>query len=870
MSKGIALLVGLKKIDPNFHNQWNGENGCWGCELDVDNMGRILGSHGYHLHTLKTESATRDNILNTMSDISQKVVEDDIFVFYYSGHGGQQLDTDGDEEDGYDETLIVYDQIIIDDELFEQFKMFPDGVRIVMISDSCNSGTNYKNRRDIPFEKATPLNLFRSFGTRSRNEAMFQLIHMGGCRDGDASYGYHGGGEFTIALCQALSDKTFSGSYYELYEKTRSMIRTSQKVQYNEFGNITNNFRSEKPFTIKSQTTTSQDVSPEDSDTVLKAIEIIDQMNILPESLEEQLITAVEQALGRNIQNDFVTKELPWAIVDESFETPKQYAPFYEMEARDEQQLITDLSPDPVTAKQLELLGKMGDLLIEAAEKAIHSIPFESSGCRRDDLMVAQSMLIAGSLMLPIPAMLGGAALGGILGIIAGVPAAEGGGVIPVLAAALGAGIGRTLGATQLMLVGLHVANRIAEIDREVPVCQPASKQGQDRAQPVIDFDFDEALSFIDFETISVDSDIRTTVPTHYNYAGVYESLIVQSLAEIFSDEVIDISIHWENSRYIPAPFKTPWRAFRTFLKPAFDVLRSIKQYKRLPKGRPAQSLKGQLKWATTWINGDTPQMRSRMLEALALGHTTLRAKDGYLRWTTPPALRMFGLPPIISKQFTRSTFSFVGVTASTSPGPFYVNLGKPSIRGSLVEVSYSIEKGSSIASVAVYYTLPTGNRFYLLNSNIKTSSTIRGALYFKVASTGPVIDSIKLGSVAISMPKLDIPDFFTLGSSFISDLQRELENHLKNFGSSALPFVSIFNDSADAAKKNMLKIFRDMQSTLGFEDIRQINAVEIENGIIKVNIGGYKANLQLPPLGDRASLQSTLADTQRKLQVLS
>ena len=88
MAKGHALLVGLKSVDPASYNGWDGTGGCWGCELDVDNMERILKSLNYDTKMLKTADATRNRILSSLYRAADNLVADDIFVFYYSGHGG--------------------------------------------------------------------------------------------------------------------------------------------------------------------------------------------------------------------------------------------------------------------------------------------------------------------------------------------------------------------------------------------------------------------------------------------------------------------------------------------------------------------------------------------------------------------------------------------------------------------------------------------------------------------------------------------------------------------------------------------------------------------------------------------------------------
>ena len=69
MSKGLALLVGLKSVDPAHYNGWNGTAGCWGCELDVDNMANILNSLEYEVTTLKTEEATRENVIASLESV---------------------------------------------------------------------------------------------------------------------------------------------------------------------------------------------------------------------------------------------------------------------------------------------------------------------------------------------------------------------------------------------------------------------------------------------------------------------------------------------------------------------------------------------------------------------------------------------------------------------------------------------------------------------------------------------------------------------------------------------------------------------------------------------------------------------------------
>ncbi len=244
-----ALLVGLKSVDPSAYGGWDGQNGCWGCELDVDNINNIISPLSFNTSNLKTKNATSTQILDGLSEAAKTCQPGDLFVFYFSGHGGQQPDVSGDELDGQDETLVAYDREIIDDELNKVWTKFKSGVRIFMLSDSCNSGTNYRMmQKDIP--KSTPIKFFSSTSTKNdfRTKMKAQMIHFGGCRDGFTSTGYQGGGAFTQALCNIWDNGNFNGDYPSFYQDIKSSVTSGQIVQYNQYGPVEDSFIKSKPF----------------------------------------------------------------------------------------------------------------------------------------------------------------------------------------------------------------------------------------------------------------------------------------------------------------------------------------------------------------------------------------------------------------------------------------------------------------------------------------------------------------------------------------------------------------------------------------------------------------------------------------------
>ena len=99
---------------------------------DVNNIKSLLRSRGFgedynHMRVLTDDNRggssypTRSNIIEGMHWLVQGAQPNDSLFFHYSGHGSQKQDTDSDEVDGYDETIVPVDAKssgqIVDDEM---------------------------------------------------------------------------------------------------------------------------------------------------------------------------------------------------------------------------------------------------------------------------------------------------------------------------------------------------------------------------------------------------------------------------------------------------------------------------------------------------------------------------------------------------------------------------------------------------------------------------------------------------------------------------------------------------------------------------------------------------------------------------------
>ncbi|MGW7210832.1 caspase family protein, partial [Streptomyces sp. NPDC054837] len=136
---GIALHIGLDGVDPNAYEGWDGSLSA--CENDATALQKITRKLGYKTKTLLTKKATTQATLSEIGQAATTLDAGDIFVLTYAGHGAQLTDHESDEPDQRDETWVMYDRQLLDDELWGAFSAFKAGVRIVTISDSCHSGT---------------------------------------------------------------------------------------------------------------------------------------------------------------------------------------------------------------------------------------------------------------------------------------------------------------------------------------------------------------------------------------------------------------------------------------------------------------------------------------------------------------------------------------------------------------------------------------------------------------------------------------------------------------------------------------------------------------------------------------------------------
>jgi len=278
MTKGISLHIGLNKIDPSHYGT---DGALAACEFDAKDMQQLAVDHDFDHSLLLTQAATRDAVISGIQDAAKSLQSGDIFFLSYAGHGAQVPDTNRDEPDGRDETWCLYDGMLIDDELHQLWGTFNDGVRILVLSDSCHSGTVTRaaafppaGGEGLPAERYLPepvaLRTFRTNRSfyeeilKRLEEALKKAKHqvklkaptgtnivlMSGCQDNQTSLDGKDNGLFTGTLLSVWNEGKFTGSYQDLHKRIVSRMPARQTPNLYTLGGDTSAFLAGRPFQI--------------------------------------------------------------------------------------------------------------------------------------------------------------------------------------------------------------------------------------------------------------------------------------------------------------------------------------------------------------------------------------------------------------------------------------------------------------------------------------------------------------------------------------------------------------------------------------------------------------------------------------------
>jgi len=289
--KARSLHIGLNAVDPKHYAGWSGE--LVACEFDAKDMAAIARTARMRSTVLLTKRAKRANVLAAVRSAAKALQAGDLFFVTYSGHGGQVPDVTGEESDKLDETWCLYDGELIDDEVFVELSRFAEGVRILVLSDSCHSGTVTRARvpegsttpgrskmmppavamrtyrehqafydklqRDIAHASGkastpSPDNALERVAVSRRltaiaNSCKASVILISGCQDNQTSMDGDHNGAFTEQLLHVWDHGRFKGNYARFHAGIKARMPRTQVPNLFTLGPVAR-FLTERPFSV--------------------------------------------------------------------------------------------------------------------------------------------------------------------------------------------------------------------------------------------------------------------------------------------------------------------------------------------------------------------------------------------------------------------------------------------------------------------------------------------------------------------------------------------------------------------------------------------------------------------------------------------
>ena len=241
-----ALMIGISDYgyvgQPDTWTNIHGAN-------DVNLLYPTLKNKGFVVTKICDKAATAKRIRSEFKKLISSCKLGDFVYIHFSGHGQPYEDLDGDEEDGWDESIIPYDaQIkyvkgkyegknhITDDELYKYYQNLrksvgPKGFIFVVI-DGCHAGSSYMGEEDN-VDESTMRGTNKAFTINNKNyqprlntkscfriskkEGLANIILIQACRSYQSNYEIKENGQYYGPLSFYLNKVlTSSNSIFDI------------------------------------------------------------------------------------------------------------------------------------------------------------------------------------------------------------------------------------------------------------------------------------------------------------------------------------------------------------------------------------------------------------------------------------------------------------------------------------------------------------------------------------------------------------------------------------------------------------------------------------------------------------------------------
>ena len=234
-SKKYALVVGMES------SKWGA---CPGSTKDSNVMLELIKQYVDNDHIIKYNNGqgTVAAVKKALQEQIAKVPEDGLFIFTYSGHGGQNNYSSSakDETDGKDEFLCLYDGGLIDNDLWTIFNQCKG--RVFVVFDCCHSGTMYRlpTEQEEGVEEEDRIPLEKPFFAKFENvRAAIRMLVISGCGEETVSWGDSvNGGVLTCAMKKNFNKCLNYKEWWKKFKEESSFKKVKQVPICTRIGNF--------------------------------------------------------------------------------------------------------------------------------------------------------------------------------------------------------------------------------------------------------------------------------------------------------------------------------------------------------------------------------------------------------------------------------------------------------------------------------------------------------------------------------------------------------------------------------------------------------------------------------------------------------
>jgi hypothetical protein len=200
-------------------------------EADACALADIAQQQGFQSSTLLLgAAATRARVCSNLREAAAECRSGDLFMLTFSGHGGRRPCAGTVPPGGLRGAWVLFDGSLDDAEMHAALTAFQPGVRVLVISDSCNGG--------VPAESGDAANVLAS------------VLVLSACRVDQYADAAGLPGHFTTALLRAWRRDRIVADYRAFYERIAASMPAYQQPAYYRVGANDPRFEAESPFTI--------------------------------------------------------------------------------------------------------------------------------------------------------------------------------------------------------------------------------------------------------------------------------------------------------------------------------------------------------------------------------------------------------------------------------------------------------------------------------------------------------------------------------------------------------------------------------------------------------------------------------------------